>query len=35
MILAPGAHLQDLDEGKVLEEIMDHLPVPGGEASLD
>ncbi len=35
MILAPGAHLQDLDEGKVLDEILDRLPVPGGEASLD
>lgn len=35
MILAPGAHLQDLDEGKVLQEILERLPVPGGEASLD
>jgi MoxR-like ATPase len=34
MILAPGAHLQDLDESKVLEEILERLPVPGGEASL-
>jgi len=35
MILAPGAHLQDLDEGKVLEEILDRITVPGGEGSLD
>jgi MoxR-like ATPase len=35
MILAPGAHLQDLDEDKVLEEILERFPVPGGEASLD
>ncbi len=35
MILAPGAHLQDLDEDKLLDEILDRLPVPGGEASLD
>jgi MoxR-like ATPase len=35
MILAPGAHLQDLDESKVLEEILDRLTVPGGESSLD
>jgi len=30
MILAPGAHLQDLDESKVLDEILDRQPVPGG-----
>jgi MoxR-like ATPase len=34
MILAPGAHLQDLDESKILEEILERLPVPGGEVSL-
>jgi MoxR-like ATPase len=34
MILAPGAHLQDLDETKVLAEILDRLTVPGGESSL-
>ncbi|MCJ7700813.1 MAG: MoxR family ATPase [Anaerolineales bacterium] len=35
MILAPGAHLQDLDERKVLDEIIDRITVPGNEASLD
>jgi MoxR-like ATPase len=35
MILAPGAHLQDLDEAKVLDEILDHLKVPGGPSSLN
>ena len=35
MILAPGAHLQDLDEDKVLSEIIDHINVPGGVGSLD
>jgi MoxR-like ATPase len=35
MILAPGAHLQDLDASKVLNEIIERLNVPGGEASLD
>jgi len=34
MILAPGAHLQDLSEETVLNEIMDRIPVPGGEHSL-
>jgi len=34
MILAPGAHLQDLDESKILDEILERLPVPGGEVSL-
>lgn len=34
MILAPGAHLQDLDEAKVLSEILDRLTVPGSEASI-
>ena len=35
MILAPGAHLQDLNESKVLNEIIERLNVPGGEGSLD
>jgi len=35
MILAPGAHLQDLDESKVLDEILDRQPVPGGMSSLN
>jgi MoxR-like ATPase len=35
MILAPGAHLQDLDASKVLSEIMERLNVPGGEGSLN
>ena len=35
MILAPGAHLQDLDEAKVLEEILDRQPVPGGVNSFE
>jgi MoxR-like ATPase len=30
MILAPGAHLQELNEGKVLQEVLDRVPVPGG-----
>jgi MoxR-like ATPase len=34
MILAPGAHLQDLDEGKVIAEILERLNVPGGEGSV-
>lgn len=34
MILAPGAHLQDLDEGKVIAEILERLNVPGGEGSI-
>ena len=34
MILAPGAHLQDLDERKVLDEIVERLNVPGGEGSI-
>ena len=34
MILAPGAHLQDLDERKVLSEILDRLTVPGSEAAI-
>jgi MoxR-like ATPase len=34
MILAPGAHLQDLDEEKVIAEILDRLTVPGGEGSI-
>jgi MoxR-like ATPase len=35
IILAPGAHLQDLDVGKVLDEIIERINVPGGEGSLD
>jgi len=35
MILAPGAHLQDLDASKVLSEILERLNVPGGEGSLN
>ncbi len=35
MILAPGAHLQDLNESKVLSEIIDRINVPGGVGSLD
>ena len=35
MILAPGAHLQEMDESKVLEEIIEHINVPGGVGSLD
>jgi MoxR-like ATPase len=34
IILAPGAHLQDMDEGKLLDELLDRLPVPGGDYSL-
>ncbi|MBU1661322.1 MAG: MoxR family ATPase [Chloroflexi bacterium] len=29
MILAPGAHLQDIDENNILNEILERLPVPG------
>jgi MoxR-like ATPase len=35
IILAPGAHLQDMDVRKVLTEIIEHINVPGGEGSLD
>jgi MoxR-like ATPase len=35
MILAPGAHLQEMDESKVIGEILERLNVPGGEGSLD
>ena len=34
MILAPGAHLQDMDEERLLEEILDRIPAPGSESSL-
>jgi len=34
MILAPGAHLQDLDESKILNEILDRIIVPGGERAI-
>jgi len=34
MILAPGAHLQDLSEQVILSEILDRIPVPGGKHSL-
>ena len=30
IILAPGAHLRDLDELKILEELLDRVIVPGG-----
>ena len=30
MILAPGAHLQNLNEDKVLSEILERIAVPGG-----
>jgi MoxR-like ATPase len=34
MILAPGAHLQNLDEEKLLAEIIDQIPAPGSDSSL-
>jgi MoxR-like ATPase len=34
MILAPGAHLQNLDEEKLLQEILDTVPVPGSDPSI-
>lgn len=30
IILAPGAHLRDLDELKIMEELLDRVIVPGG-----
>jgi MoxR-like ATPase len=30
IILAPGAHLRDLDESKIMEELLDRVIVPGG-----
>lgn len=33
MILAPGAHLQDLDAVKVINDLLDRIPVPGGKFS--
>lgn len=30
IILAPGAHLRDLDESKVIQELLDQVIVPGG-----
>ena len=30
IILAPGAHLRDLDESKVMQELLDRVIVPGG-----
>jgi MoxR-like ATPase len=30
LILAPGAHLRDLDESKVINELLDKVIVPGG-----
>jgi MoxR-like ATPase len=30
VILAPGAHLRDLDEAKVMDELLDRVIVPGG-----
>jgi len=34
MILAPGAHLQDLDEETLLQEILERTPVPGSDSSI-
>jgi MoxR-like ATPase len=34
MILAPGARLQDLDEEKVLSELLNRVAVPGGEYAI-
>ncbi|HEY70090.1 MAG TPA: MoxR family ATPase [Anaerolineae bacterium] len=33
LILAPGAHLRDLDEKRVLEEVLSRVTVPAGAAS--
>ncbi len=33
LILAPGAHLRDLDEKRVLEEVLSKVTVPAGAAS--
>jgi MoxR-like ATPase len=33
LILAPGAHLRDLDEKRVLEEVLARVVVPAGAAS--
>jgi MoxR-like ATPase len=35
IILAPGAHLRDLDETKVIEELLDRVIVPGGSYAGD
>jgi MoxR-like ATPase len=35
IILAPGAHLRDLDETKVIDELLDRVIVPGGSYSGD
>ncbi len=35
IILAPGAHLRDLDESKVMHELLDKIIVPGGSYSGD
>ncbi len=32
-ILAPGARLQDMNEGVILDEILEKVPVPGGDFS--
>jgi MoxR-like ATPase len=31
LILAPGARLQDMNEGVILDEILEKVPVPGGD----
>ena len=33
IILAPGAHLRDLDASNVIRELLDQVPVPGGSYS--
>ncbi len=33
IILAPGAHLRDLDENMVMEDLLDKVIVPGGSYS--
>ena len=35
IILAPGAHLRDLDASNVILELLDQVPVPGGSYSAD
>jgi len=35
IILAPGAHLRDLDESKVMQELLDRVIVPGGSYDKD
>jgi len=31
LILAPGARLQDMNEGVILDEVLEKVPVPGGD----